>query len=388
MLFRSVAETAYRLSLSPFAAIDPTACKILLIGEGVMALASTRPEPGLAVGRVQCDGEGRLNSNSVVLQGGLEAAGGSVLPVDLSQVPLFSLFPGQVVAMDCTNPNGSKLVAQTLHPAQLCGPQSPASLPRDQHLSLLAACGPFTTSDSASLEPLEDFLAVLQKEKPSLAVLLGPFLDAKNSQVVDSDQNFDTQWHRLLSLVAERTAGLETEVVLVSSCRDVHSLPIYPQPPLPVEDPATRKLLRPNLRLVSDPCTLTVSGVTLGISSTDILFHLGKEEISFPARSGDRMSRLASHLLTQGSFYPLYPPSEDLNVDYEQLELKATMDRTPHLLLLPSDLSHFVREVEGCTVVNPGRLTRGHGPGTFARLRVKRREEGEAVDTRVEVVRI
>lgn len=42
---------------------------------------------------------------------------------------------------------------------------------------------------------------------------------------------------------------------------------------------------------------------------------------------GDRMSRLASHLLTQGSFYPLYPPSEDLNVDYEQLELKATMDR-------------------------------------------------------------
>ena len=47
-----------------------------------------------------------------------------------------------------------------------------------------------------------------------------------------------------------------------------------------------------------------------------------------------------------------------------------------------------MREVEGCTVVNPGRLTRGQGPGTFARLRVKRREEGEAVDTRVEVVRI
>ena len=204
----------------------------------------------------------------------------------LPQVPLFSLFPGQVVAMDCTNPNGSKLVAQALLPAQLCGPQPPASLPRGQQLSLLAACGPFTTSDSASLEPLEDFLAVLQKEKPSVAVLLGPFLDAKNSQVVDSDQNFDTQWHRLLSLVAERTAGLETEVVLVASCRDVHSLPIYPQPPLPVEDPATRKLLRPNLRLVSDPCTLTVSGVTVGISSTDILFHLGKEEISFPPRSG------------------------------------------------------------------------------------------------------
>ena len=76
------------------AVLDETICRVgdRLVaglgreGEGVMDLASTRPEPGLAVGRVQCDGEGRLNSNSVVLQGGLEAAGGTVLPVDLSQV--------------------------------------------------------------------------------------------------------------------------------------------------------------------------------------------------------------------------------------------------------------------------------------------------------------
>ena len=78
----------------------------------------------------------------------------------------------------------------------------------------------------------------------------------------------------------------------------------------------------------------------------------------------------------QGSFYPLYPPSEEMSVDYEQLESKATMhryflfrtrvfffirdrSRAPHLLLLPSDLSHFVREVENCMVVNPGRVTRG-----------------------------
>ena len=35
------------------------------------------------------------------------------------------------------------------------------------------------------------------------------------------------------------------------------------------------------------------------------------------------------------------------------------LSRVPHLLLLPSDLSHFVREVEKCTVINPGRITRG-----------------------------
>ena len=110
-------------------------------------------------------------------------------------------------------------------------------------------------------------------------------------------------------------------------------------------DPATASILknRPDIKCVSDPSTISVCGVSIGITSTDILFHLGKEEISFPPRSGDRMARLASHLLTQvivgscmhvlsysyfqGSFYPLHPPSEEVSIDYEQLEAKAMMHR-------------------------------------------------------------
>ena len=96
------------------------------------------------------------------------------------------------------------------------------------------------------------------------------------------------------------------------------------------------------------------------------------------------------------------------------------------MLLIPSDLSHFVREVEKCTVINPGRITRGQvwhktftecllvdfslwppyvfvwgfplkpssfytcaiqGPGTFARLKL-RKEQKEGVTSRVEVIRI
>ena len=73
------------------------------------------------------------------------------------------------------------------------------------------------------------------------------------------------------------------------------------QPPFPVVDSATASLLKsfPNIKCVSDPSTISVCGVNIGITSSDILFHLGKEEISFPPRSGDRMARLASHLLTQ-----------------------------------------------------------------------------------------
>lgn len=33
--------------------------------------------------------------------------------------------------------------------------------------------------------------------------------------------------------------------------------------------------------LVPDPCTLLIDGVTFGLTSTDILFHMGAEEISW-----------------------------------------------------------------------------------------------------------
>ena len=84
-----------------------------------------------------------------------------------------------------------------------------------------------------------------------------------------------------------------TVLVLPSAGRDVHHSFIYPAPPFD-ESKTTNKI-----KMVSDPCVVDVEGLTLGITSTDILFHLGKEEISFPPRSGDRLRRLASHILHQ-----------------------------------------------------------------------------------------
>ena len=103
------------------------------------------------------------------------------------------------------------------------------------------------------------------------------------------------------------------------------------------------------------------------------------------------MARLTSHLLSQGSFYPLHPSSEEVNIDYEQSERYSAIAMVPNLLILPSDLAQFVREVEGCTVINPGRVTKGEGPGTWARISVRegtKEAEVVTVDTKVEVVRI
>ena len=43
------------------------------------------------------------------------------------------------------------------------------------------------------------------------------------------------------------------------------------------------------------------------------------------------------------SYYPLYPPHEDLNVDYDQFDLYARMPCTPHVFIAPSDLRYFIK---------------------------------------------
>ena len=48
----------------------------------------------------------------------------------------------------------------------------------------------------------------------------------------------------------------------------------------------------------------------------------------------------------QGSFYPLYPPSEEMSVDYEQLESKATMHR---YFLFRTRVCFYQRSFQGAT---------------------------------------
>ena len=66
------------------------------------------------VGRICCDTVGKLNSKSVMLEGSRESSAGKQIAMDLSQVPQFSLFPGQIVAVEGMNGSGNKFVAKKI----------------------------------------------------------------------------------------------------------------------------------------------------------------------------------------------------------------------------------------------------------------------------------
>ena len=49
---------------------------------------------------------GRMNASSVVLEGSLEVSHGKSVQVDLKMLERYALFPGQIVALEGTNPTG------------------------------------------------------------------------------------------------------------------------------------------------------------------------------------------------------------------------------------------------------------------------------------------
>ncbi|XP_031443324.1 DNA polymerase alpha subunit B-like [Clupea harengus] len=327
------------------------------------------------LGQVCCDSNGKLNAQSVLLEAGQEH-GGRQVRLDLSDLREYSLFPGQVVIMEGMNTDGLKFMPSKLYegvPLPFYSPEvKEESEEESKPVMVLTACGPFTPSDSLAYDPLIDLLTVINRDRPDVCILLGPFVDSKHEQIEKCQvtETFESIFARCVNSLVEGTRGIGCKLVFVPSQRDVHHNCIYPQPPFTLPDLSKEDVER--VSLVSDPCTLVIEGVTFGLTSTDILFHMGAEEINSAAGS-DRFSRIMKHMLTQRSYYPLYPPTEEINMDYEKFQLYGHMPVTPDILVVPSELRYFIKDVIGCLCINPGRLTKGQVGGTFGRLVVQRR---------------
>ncbi|XP_015240127.1 PREDICTED: DNA polymerase alpha subunit B [Cyprinodon variegatus] len=326
------------------------------------------------LGQVCCDSNGKLNAQSVLLEAGPEQ-GGQQVPVDLSELKEFSLFPGQVVVMEGMNTTGRKFVASKLYEGvPLPFYNNNVKMETDEvaePLNVLVACGPYTPSDSLTFDPLIDLISIIVRDRPDVCLLLGPFVDSKHEQIEKAQvtEMFETIFFRCVESILDGTRSVGCQLVFVPSQRDIHHDFIYPQPPFIL--PNLSKDQAQRVTLVPDPCTLLIDGVTFGLTSTDILFHMGAEEISRGTGS-DRFSRILNHMLTQRSFYPLYPPTEEVNMDYEKFQIFSHMLLTPDVLVVPSELRYFVKDVGGCVCVNPGRLTKGQVGGTYGRLLIQR----------------
>lgn len=153
----------------------------------------TTDTPVEYVGRIVTGTEGatadaKINAASVLLEASSSDAGVSSntrVALDLSELPGYSLFPGQVVAVKGINPRGDKMIVQALYHG---APPPPAALPAANAAALAAvaaetdaaplriwaAAGPFCLQHELDFSPLQDLLLELEaaSEPPDVLLLV------------------------------------------------------------------------------------------------------------------------------------------------------------------------------------------------------------------------
>lgn len=352
------------------------------------SVTSTGVDEVVVVGRVCCEGEGKLNLQSIFLEGSRASSNGCRVRLDLSGCKEFALFPGQIVAAIGVNAVGHTFVPRKIvHALPPASDAAPAEKAQVQPVTLMSAAGPLSTTDDLSYAPLTALLAKAVEVRPDALVLIGPFVDEQhpalsNAEVPCSYQElFERQVLAKLSEFIEdqiQDDGKITHVVLLPSTRDVHHQPVYPQPPF-AESNVVPEHCAPYLHYANNPAHVSIGGVRIGACSVDTLFLLGQQELARtpPVAEGapkpDRMARLASHVLGQRQLLPLFPAPTDerapLAVDVCANLKAGALPSLPDILLAPSELAPFAKLCHaGVLAVNPGRLTRKAAGGNYATI--------------------
>ncbi|MCL4151470.1 UNVERIFIED_CONTAM: hypothetical protein GTU68_060424, partial [Idotea baltica] len=337
--------------------------------EETVNLRTTSNDAIWCVGRICCDSLGKLNAASVLLEGDRETCSGATVKLDLSRLGHYALFPGQIVAVKGINSTGECLVAEEIVIGKILESPKCSNLNNDG-LQIRIACGPFTTLENLLYEPLMDLLQDVVENPPHVLFLLGPMLDSSHPSLEDPllSDSYDSILARCFDKIDSALVNTDVKVYVVTSLRDVCCSSIYPTPPVLLSAQMT---VGSKIQLLSDPSLLDIGGLHIGLTTIDFPMQMSREEISYFPQGSDRLGRLARHMLLQQSFYPIYPPPEGICLNIEQADIHARLPFTPHIMITPSDLKGYVKDVEGCLFINPERLTKGKTGGCHCKLEVK-----------------
>ncbi|KAH8722411.1 DNA polymerase alpha subunit B N-terminal-domain-containing protein [Phaeosphaeriaceae sp. PMI808] len=432
------------------------------------------PNEIIAVGRIASDSsEGKLNTAALILEGSRRYGSGRRVPLNVDGLVNYNFFPGQIVAVRGTNASGDVFVVSEILSLPLLN--QPATKPDEldainaryldapdsdpetlRPLTILIASGPYTTDQNLDFSPLHTFLDNAAEAYADSIILSGPFLDAEHPQIRTGDFDAppnsspeqttmaDLFRHHLSTALQSFLKRVPTcNVILVPSLRDAHHHhAVFPQ------DKFTKKELGLGaagkmVQCVTNPMTLSMNEMTVGMSSIDILDMLRREElVSEKSRMINIYERCARNVIEQRSFLPLFPPmarekivpppsvvventykadkkvetdgeeaQEELGpspflplgtmLDTSYLKLGEMLNVRPDILITPSVLQGTVKVVESVLVINPGTLAKRRAAGTYARVIVQpavindaERVKGLAVAhklwerTRVDIVRI
>lgn len=327
-------------------------------------------------GRV-CSGQaGKMKATSIVIEGSKSTSNGKVMKLRMGQLKQYACFPGQIIGLKGINNTGTGMVVEELmDPAVL--PHSSVLLSdvrkhnkaiNERPLSVFVAAGPFTPPDNLSFAPLHDLLARVRVVQPDALILMGPFLPRNHTEIANGNEKatFESMFEDIMTLVMEQVESLPTKVLVSLSTKDIISAPVIPSAPFKTSSHSAAAMKE--ITFLSNPATFKLNDITFGLTCEDTLFSLGQGEVA--KGGGNRFARLASHIVTQQSYYPVFPPKEGDNIEFTHYD-KLSLPVTPDILLLPSRFKYFASDIgHECVCVNPASLAKASAGGTYAAITI------------------
>lgn len=405
----------------------------------------------VAVGRIASDTpEGKLNPASIVLETSRRTGAGLRVPLKLSKISGYDFFPGKIVALRGSNASGEyfdvcEIMKLPLPPAaastisdldavraKLAAASSTStsadtssSTSAPTPLNILISSGPYTTDSTLSFSALHALCDRAASSAADALILIGPFLDIEHPLLSSGDlpasllaqlRNPDTatpiDLFRLLIAAPLQKLCQQLPTLTVIMCPSVRDL-LARHVSWPQDRLGNRKELGlpKQVAMVTNPVTIALNEVVVGISAQDVLYELRREECTsgvLPGEKQDMLARLSRDILEQRHFFPLYPPTSRDNlakptanaldedndgvkqsaratgamIDTSYLALAEFQHVRPDVLITPSALPPFVKVVESVVVVNPGTISKKKGAGTFVQMVLGARavSEEERVD--------
>lgn len=344
----------------------------------------------VAVGRIASDTpEGKLNVASLVLETSRRTGAGLRVPLKVDEVSSHEFFPGQIVAVRGINASGNYfsvrevLVAPLLPPAaslpstldivneRVGYVESNGSESSSSALNVIISSGPYTADDNLDFEPLHTLCEKASDTYADALILIGPLFDIEHPLLalgdfdlpddpsIEPDKATLTDAFRImigspLRRLAQAVPSIT--IILVPSIRDaVNKHVSWPQEPF-----AKKELGLPKqAKTVSNPVTISLNEIVIGISAQDILDELRREEVKVgkPTES-NMLARLPRHVIQQRHFFPIFPPvnraqlpkagteeglATGVPLDISYLKLGEWLNVRPDILILPSALTPFTK---------------------------------------------
>ena len=353
------------------------------LDEGLFGNAASKSTNEIvAVGRIACDTpDAKINAASMVLEASRRMGAGLRVPLKFESKITAEFFPGQIVALRGTNTTGDYFTVSEVLDMPLQAPSAfPASSVNtvnerlgDSPLNLMISAGPYTADDNLDFEPLKELCTKASESSADALILVGPFLDIEHPLLATGDFELPdgadiepdvatlTDVFRVLVGGPIRQLSQENPsitILIVPSTRDaVNKHVSWPQAAFDRKGlglPGAKRAM-----CVPNPVTLTINDFVIGISAQDVLWDLRKEEANVGTpKEGNLLTRLSQHVIHQGHFYPLFPPSNRATLpkpgyeagmatgtpmDIAYLKLGEFPNVRPDLLVLPSALPPYLR---------------------------------------------